>query len=136
MTPDQKHQCRKSFEAQADQDGEAAQLDETGHYKNILHRAQWRRWVSAWEACIGCCVSTPHQPHPLGETHRRIETGGFSHLVNDEAAVKDKRMEPGSDLYLFLRACKVSGIFFDGQDAVGNDGVYFVSRDVLQNFTS
>lgn len=103
--------CRAEFEAQALLDGEAVHLDSNGAYRNVLHRVQWRRWVVAWESCL-----KTQEPSSL--------------------APADPPNDLSSDLLRFLHGCRTSGLYFDGTDAAGQPGIFFVTKEAIDALCS
>ena len=131
MTTDQFQKCRATFEANALELGERAHLDQEGFYKNVLHRSRWVQWLAAWECCLqNCNPALDGEPviQSAGSTHdsRRMESAGGRQS-------QPRAVASHEGLHDFLKTCRISGIFFDGTDAVGNQGVYFIDGKLLRS---
>ena len=131
MTTDQYNKCRATFEANALDLGERAHLDQDGFYKNILHRSRWVQWLTAWECCMQNC-------NPELDGAPVIESSGSKHDSRRMESPGRRQSQPRAvssheGLHNFLKTCRISGIFFDGTDAVGNQGVYFIDEKLLRS---
>lgn len=114
MTGEQLSVCRGAFEVDAAGRGEPAVLDTTGQYQSVLHRSRWLQRQGAWESCLKAL-------------------GSSSPLVPPPAPDQRAPAHPNDGVLGFLKSCRASGVFFDGVDACGNAGVYFVDAKFIGN---
>jgi len=116
MTPERLNHCRMAFEQFAQKTGERAKLGDDGDYASVVHRVRWKHWIAAWESCL--------------DHEQIVQTVAIEGPVTPLRVPVD---DSADGLHVFLQGCRMSGVFFDGMDAVGNDGVYFVDGKLLNS---